>query len=219
MPRPLSGWDQPCCGRISQLATDRVAAQSHQARHPVLTPGDALPLELPVDTGTTVRPVALIVHGLDLLVQLSIRHLSLAGRPHAPGIVLAARYVQHLAHATDRERFLVIVDGLEPHLPGRERMTTDFLGCPVPAAGSRSLAPTAASVPSRGRQVPTVRKGIFTVLSILLLPAGQTTRRGPQLIRNLLLAPAAPLKQPDRLDLELARIHLSLSQSSSSVAL
>jgi hypothetical protein len=36
-------------------------------------------------------PVVLIMHGLNLLVQFSIRHLTRADRPFAPSVVLAAR--------------------------------------------------------------------------------------------------------------------------------
>jgi len=62
---------------------------THQARHTVLAAGDALLVERLVDTRATIRPVHLVVYGLDLLVQRLVRHLSLAGWSAAPGVVAA----------------------------------------------------------------------------------------------------------------------------------
>ena len=62
------------------------ATQPHQARDTILAARYALGFELMIDARTTIGLVAVIVHGLDLLDQFSIRHLPSADRSAAPGI-------------------------------------------------------------------------------------------------------------------------------------
>ena len=46
-------------------------------------------LEFTADARTPIDTAVVIVHGLDLIVQFSVGHLSRADRPFAPGIVAA----------------------------------------------------------------------------------------------------------------------------------
>ena len=62
-------------------------SQTHQTGDAVLAAGYTLVLELVVDARTTVDTVIVIVHGLDLAVQLLVGHLPRAGWPFAPGVI------------------------------------------------------------------------------------------------------------------------------------
>jgi len=79
------------------------ATQPHQTRHTILTASHRLGFELAIDTRTPMGLVAVVVHGLDLLDQSSIRHLPSADRPFAAGIVATWRHIRRLAHAGDSD--------------------------------------------------------------------------------------------------------------------
>ncbi len=105
----------------------------------------------------TIGPVTSIVHGVYLLVQLSIRHLSLAARPSPPRVVSTTRDSQHPAHTTDRELVPIVVDDLKDHLACREKMATASLHNPGHGDHRfRSMSSTCSGlcrppVPTRGR--------------------------------------------------------------------
>jgi hypothetical protein len=102
------------------------AAQAHQPSDPVLTADRVLLPKFTVDAWAAVDLVVCFVHSLDPLVQFLVRHLLRAGRPLVPSVVAARRHIQRLAHKRDREFIPMVIDELESHFLGCEKMVTAF---------------------------------------------------------------------------------------------
>ena len=96
---------------LTTLAMDNRSPPSRMHRHTILTASQALGCELAMDTRIPKRLVAIIIHDLDPVDQFSIRNLSCADRPFAPGIVAAWRHIG----LTRTDSGCILWSSLDPH--------------------------------------------------------------------------------------------------------
>jgi hypothetical protein len=125
------GWSLfPGSGDLSGLHPDEKIGQKWVCRgcsnYPPSRMGAPLVLQLPLDART---PISASVPDKDLpnlLCELSIFSLALAGRALTPGIKAAFRDSKHVTHDHDRKFVLLLFDKLIFHLESREKMLTTF---------------------------------------------------------------------------------------------
>src|SRR2546427_968550 len=99
---------------------------THQSRYSFA--GDASPLiaQLPVDARTAVSPLMQLKHLPNLLRDMGIFSLMLAGRTLPPGIIATFGHFEHTTHDHHGKFVLVLFNKLIFHLDSREKMPRTF---------------------------------------------------------------------------------------------
>ena len=157
----------------------------HQARNPVLTALPTQRQERVIDAWAAIGLVVITMDDLDLLQELSIRHLSLAGRPGVPGVVATARHLQHLAHAIHWQLTSILFDELESHLFGCEKMATAFFRMSRSCLTISNSRCRCRSSSSAAGMRPWPGNGVFPLGFTLALPPVQAAPGNAQIVFNL----------------------------------
>jgi hypothetical protein len=86
------------CAYAALFLPSPQASSPHETLHPMLATDDPLPLQLGMDTWTTIDPSAQVASSHDLCSQPLILPLALAWFALAPGVVAAFGHVQDTTH-------------------------------------------------------------------------------------------------------------------------
>ena len=121
-----------CCGLARDMTGTAVTAQGsdlslvHGARNPLHTTAYAGLSQIPVDAGTAIDAITVIMELPDFNQQFLIFKGALRHRGRFPCIVATAIYLEYMAHAADPELRLVLVDERVLHSGRLAKYTAAF---------------------------------------------------------------------------------------------